>query len=57
MRGPAPIANVLKVFAAGVAELVDAQGLGPCFLWKVGVQVPSPAPTLSSLFWEKWQEQ
>ena len=27
-----------------MAELVDAQGLGPCFLREVGVQVPSPAP-------------
>ena len=39
-----------------MAELVDAQGLGPCFLWKVGVQVPSPAPTSSPLFLGKCLE-
>ena len=32
---------------AGVAELADAHGSGPCELTLMGVQVPSPAPKLS----------
>ncbi len=31
---------------AGVAELVDAPGLGPGDCKVVGVQVPSPAPSI-----------
>ena len=30
---------------AGVAEMADAHGSGPCGLTPVGVQVPSPAPS------------
>ena len=33
--------------AAGVAELADAHGSGPCWLRLVWVQVPPPAPQKS----------
>lgn len=32
--------NVANVAEAGVAKLVDAQGLGPCFPWESGGSSP-----------------
>ena len=36
-----------RFMRAGVAELADAHGSGPCELTLMGVQVPSPAPHYS----------
>ena len=39
-----PAARLAVLPAAGVAELADAHGSGPCWLRLVWVQVPPPAP-------------
>jgi hypothetical protein len=36
------------LYRAGVAELADAHGSGPCTRKGVGVRVPSSAPTVKS---------
>jgi hypothetical protein len=44
-----PPANISASPAAGVAELADAHGSGPCWLRLVWVQVPPPAPSRAAL--------